>query len=73
MKKLTICFIIMLMLGGIFGLVLQNILPDAPVSGVVYADATMFVAGPHAPPGPSFAGPHAPPGPTLIGAESIGP
>ena len=69
MKKVTICFIIMLMLGGLFGLVLQNIVPNAPVGGVAYADP-MFAVGPHAPPGPSIAGPHAPPGPSLMG---IGP
>jgi len=39
----------MLMLGGIFGLALQNIVPDAPVSGVAYADPYPFSA-PHDPP-----------------------
>ena len=51
MKKLTICFIIMLMLGGIFGLALQNIVPDAPVSGVAYADPVAFEM-PQVPPPP---------------------
>lgn len=33
MKKFTICFIVMLMLGGIFGLTMQSI--DTPVIGAV--------------------------------------
>jgi hypothetical protein len=50
MKKFAICFIIMLMLGGIFGLTMQNIVPDAPVSGVAYADPVPCGADGYAPP-----------------------
>ena len=53
MKKFAICFIILLMLGGIFGLTMQNI--NTPVIGAVvgeaYADATPCNSGPHVPPG----------------------
>jgi|GEM_PF-3216540 len=52
MKKLTICFIVMLMLGGLFGLALQNIVPDAPVSGVAYADPYLCGMPGQAPPEP---------------------
>ena len=59
MKKFAICFITMLMLGGIFSLTMQNI--DTPVIGAVveimgpdvaYADAYPCMAIPPAPPPP---------------------
>ncbi len=42
----------MLMLGGIFGLTMQNIIPDAPVSGVAYADAYLCCGPGQTPPPP---------------------
>lgn len=52
MKKVTICFIIMLMFCGLFGLVLQNILPGAPVGGIAYADPVAFEMPGQTPPPP---------------------
>lgn len=58
MKKFTICFIVMLMLGGIFGLTMQNI--NTPVLGAVvgeaYAEDYPCIAGPHTPPGRGLQG-----------------